>query len=52
MSAVGIAKDSLSLATFSWSWTCLGGPSGTISVRVEEEAIVLIYRARGLLAAE
>jgi hypothetical protein len=38
--------------SFRWSWTCLGEPSGTISVRVVEDAIVLIYRARALLAAE
>ena len=37
---------------FRWSWTCLGEPSGTINVRVEEDAIVLIYRARSLLAGE
>ena len=38
--------------SFRWSWACLGEPSGTIKVRVEEDAIVLIYSARSLLAAE
>ena len=38
--------------SFWWSWTCLGEPSGTINVRVEDAAVVLIYRARGLLSAE
>jgi hypothetical protein len=38
--------------SFRWSWTCLGEPSGTINVSVEEDAVVLIYRARSLLAPE
>jgi hypothetical protein len=38
--------------SFWWSWTCLGEPSSTINVRIEEDAIVLIYRARSLLSAE
>jgi hypothetical protein len=37
---------------FSWSWTCGGEPSGTIKVRTEGDAVVLIYRARSLLATE
>jgi hypothetical protein len=32
-------------------WTCDGEPSGTISVRTEVDAVVLMYRARSLLAA-
>jgi hypothetical protein len=35
---------------FSWSWTCGGEPSGTIKVRTEMDAVVLIYRARSFLA--
>jgi hypothetical protein len=31
---------------FSWSWTRGGEPSGNINVRVEPDAVVLIYRAR------
>jgi hypothetical protein len=38
--------------SFSWSWTCGGEPSGTIQVRTEPDAVVLIYRVRSLLAAE
>jgi hypothetical protein len=38
--------------SFSWSWSCLGESSGTINVRVEEDAVVLTYGARSLLAAE
>jgi hypothetical protein len=37
---------------FSWSWTCDGEPSGTIKVRAEPDAVVLIYRASGFLSAE
>ena len=37
---------------FSWSWTCGSEPSSTIRVRTEQDAVVLIYRARSLLAAE
>ena len=35
---------------FSWSWTSGGEPSGTINVRPEVDALVLIYRARSFLA--
>jgi hypothetical protein len=38
--------------SFSWSWTCGGESSGAIQVRTEPEAVVLICRARSLLAAE
>jgi hypothetical protein len=31
---------------FSWSWKCGGEPSGNINVRTEQDAIVLVYRAR------
>ncbi len=31
---------------FSWSWTCAGEPSGSISVRTEADAVVLIFRSR------
>ena len=37
---------------FSRSWTCGSEPSSTIRVRTEQDAVVLIYRARSLLAAE
>jgi hypothetical protein len=36
---------------FSWSWTSGGEPSGTIKVRSEVDAVVLMYQARSLLAA-
>ena len=35
---------------FSWSWTSGGEPSGTINVRTEVDAVVLIYRVRSFLA--
>jgi hypothetical protein len=35
---------------FSWSWTSGGEPSGTINVRTEADAVVLIYRVRSFLA--
>jgi hypothetical protein len=38
--------------TFSWSWTANGELFGHISVRVEKDAVVLIYRVRSLLAAD
>lgn len=38
--------------TFSWAWVCAGEQSGSIKVRTEEDALVLIYAARSLLAAE
>jgi hypothetical protein len=31
---------------FSWSWTRSGKPSGSISVRAEGDAVVLLYRSR------
>ena len=31
---------------FPWSWKCGGEPSGNINVRTEQDAIVLVYRAR------
>jgi hypothetical protein len=31
---------------FSWSWTCGGEPSGNISVRAEQDAVVLMFRSR------
>jgi hypothetical protein len=31
---------------FSWSWTCGGEPSGSINVRTETDAVVLMYRSR------
>ena len=34
---------------FSWSWTSGGEPSGTINVRTEADAVVLIYRVRSFL---
>jgi hypothetical protein len=36
---------------FSWSWTSGGETSGTIKVRSEVDAVVLMYRARSFLAA-
>ena len=36
---------------FSWSWTSGGETSGTIKVRSEVDAVVLMYQARSLLAA-
>ena len=36
---------------FSWSWTSGGEPSGTIKVRSEVDAVVLMYRVRSFLAA-
>ena len=38
--------------SFSWSWTPGGESTGTIGVRMEGDAVVLIYRARSLLASE
>jgi hypothetical protein len=38
--------------SFRWSLACLGEQSGTIKVRVEEDAVVVTYGARSLLAAE
>ena len=35
---------------FPWSWTSGGEPSGTINVRSEVDAVVLIYRVRSFLA--
>ena len=35
---------------FSWSWTSGGEASGTINVRTEADAVVLIYRVRSFLA--
>ena len=35
---------------FSWSCTCGGEPSGTITVHKEQDGVVLIYQARSLLA--
>ena len=35
---------------FSWSWTSGGEPSGTVNVRTEVDAVVLIYRVRSFLA--
>ena len=35
---------------FSWSRTSGGEPSGTINVRTEADAVVLIYRVRSFLA--
>ena len=35
---------------FPWSWTSGGEPCGTINVRTEVDAVVLIYRARSFLA--
>jgi hypothetical protein len=35
---------------FSWSWTSGGEPSGTIKVRTEADAVVLLYRVRSFLA--
>jgi hypothetical protein len=34
---------------FSCSWSYGGAPSGAISVRSDADAVVLVYRARGLL---
>jgi hypothetical protein len=42
--AIGIASGFIA--------TCGGEPSGTIQVRTEADAVVLIYRVRSLLAAE
>jgi hypothetical protein len=36
---------------FSWSWASGGEPSGTIKVRSEVDAVVLMYQARSFLAA-
>ena len=36
---------------FSWSWTSGGETSGTIKVRSEVDAVVLMYQARSFLAA-
>jgi hypothetical protein len=36
---------------FSWSWGSGGEPSGTIKVRSEVDAVVLMYQARSFLAA-
>src|SRR6266436_3671327 len=33
--------------SFSCSWTCGGEPSGSIGVRTEVDAVVLMYSARG-----
>jgi hypothetical protein len=32
---------------FSWSWTRGGEPAGSITVRTEWDAVILIYRSRG-----
>jgi len=37
---------------FSWAWTCGGEPSGSINVRTEWDAVVLMYRARSSGASE
>jgi len=37
---------------FSWAWACGGEPSGSISVRTERDAVVLMYRSRSWGAAE
>src|SRR5215467_8412402 len=37
---------------FSWSWTCGGKPSGSIKVRTEADAVILMYRARSWGNAE
>ena len=37
---------------FSWSWTCGGKPSGSIKVRTETDAVILMYRARSRGDAE
>jgi hypothetical protein len=39
-------------ACFSWSWTADGEPFGHINVRVEQDAVVLIYRVCSMLATE
>jgi hypothetical protein len=37
---------------FSCSWACGGEPSGSISVRTERDAVVLVYRSRSWGATE
>jgi hypothetical protein len=37
---------------FSWSWTCSGEPSGSIRVRTEWDAVVLMYGSRSWGASE
>ena len=37
---------------FAWSWTCGGEPSGSINVRSEHDAVVLVYRLRSYGDAE
>jgi hypothetical protein len=42
--AIGIAKGRLRAGQqFSWSWASGGEPSGTIKVRSEVDAVVLMY---------
>ena len=38
--------------SFLWAWMSAGERSGSINVRTEQGAVMLIYRARNLLAAE